>query len=287
MPELSEPFMFRRCVTAIAFSFLALAAPVAAQTTPININNGLYFENFNSMGTGTPSYPAGWNGFKFSGSSALPAGSFITTATSPAFTTNDGLLGTGTVYNYGTNGDADRALGTVASGTNTLGFGVVLVNNTGRTLTTADIEISFRMEQWRNGSSSTSDAAQEVWTFQWRTGGSSIDINDTSSDNWALDPPFNISEIRTSDNSNTAVNGNAAGNFATIGPGTLASFNWMPGDRLALRWLDFNNGGSDAGMAIDDFSFFVFDPVPEPATLAMCGFALVGLAFFRRRSQAV
>jgi hypothetical protein len=265
-----------------AFAVLAaaVAAPAFAQTTPIGIVNGTYFENFNSMGTGAPSYPVGWNGYKTAGTSGLQVGSFITTTTSPAFTTNNGGLATGTVYNYGTTGDADRALGTVASGSNILAFGVVLVNNTGRTLTSTDIEIAFRAEQWRSGGSA---AENEVWTFQWQTGNATLDVNELAQ-TFNTDAAFNINEILIGTATGIAVDGNA--NFVNIGAGTLAGLVWNPNERLVLRWLDSDNPNTDAGMAIDDFRFTVFAPVPEPSSAGLIGVAAVSAWVFRRRRAA-
>jgi len=273
----------RRVSVAAAALAVLISASLTAQTTPISIVNGTYSENFNSMGTGTPVYPSGWNGFKAAGTSGLGQWAFITTATNPAFTTNNGSLGTGTVYNYGGGADpTDRALGSLGSGQTAPGFGLLLVNNTGRTLTSADILVSFRAEQWRTGSSNTSN---EFLTFQWLTGNTSLDVNNSAGTN--TDAALNINEIQTGTTTSVAIDGNAAGNFTTFS-GTIAGFIWFPGDRLYLRWLDFDDAGSDAGMAIDDFSFMVLGPVPEPTAMFLCGGVLT--AFFigrwKRRTAA-
>ena len=270
--------MTRRFATAAALTFIAVTVPVAAQTTPIQINNGTYNQDFNTMGNGangsTGAYPSGWNAYLVG-----------TTNFVPSPTTHDGGSNAGAVYNFGTLSDSDRALGSIASNTFTAaGFGAVFVNNTGRVLTEADIQIGFRSEQWRT---SANPGIVENWAFQFRLGDATLDINQSSSDGWTLFPAFEIAELRNDINANGALNGNATGNFATFAPSFLSAFVWLPGDRLAIRWLDTNDAGTDVGMSIDDFSFFVLDPVPEPAALAMCGFALASLAFLRRRKLAV
>src|SRR5215207_8701413 len=125
-----------------AVAFLLAAVPAYCQTTPMGIVNGTYFEDFNTMGTAaTGVYPIGWNGYKISGTGPLAANAFITGATTPAFTTSNGGTTAGTIYNFGTTAAADRALGSVASGATIPGFGVVLLNNTGRVLTAADVQL--------------------------------------------------------------------------------------------------------------------------------------------------
>jgi hypothetical protein len=265
-----------------AATFLLASTSAFPQTTPISIVNGTYFQDFNTMGTAaTGVYPVGWNGYKASGTGAMTTGSFITGATTPPFTTSDGSgVGlTGTMYNFGTTGNADRAMGSIAVAATIPGFGVVLVNDTGRVLTSADVELTFRAEQWRTGN----NAEVENWAFQWVTSAGTTDVNDGTL-SFTNNTAFDLVEILTADNSNVGVDGNA--NFVNVGPATLSGLTWNPGERLILRWLDVNNTGSDAAMSIDNFSFTVFAPVPEPAMLLLCGFGLVGWALIRRRKKA-
>jgi len=267
----------------VALALLVLPATAFSQTTPVLINEGIYSENFDSMGSAGTLYPSGWNGYKISGNGQLAAGSFISGSTNPALTVSNGGSGEGTVYNFGTTGDSDRALGTVASVGTVAGFGVVLVNNTGRTLSASDIAISFRQEEWRTGSSNIAD---ESWKFEYRTGNSSLDLNDVSSVGWTQVSALDLNEIHTSSNGASAIDGNAVGNFSDVA-GTLTGLVWNPGDRLVLRWLDSNNLGADTGMAVDGFNLTVFAPVPEPSTFLTGGVALAAFAIVRRRQKTV
>ena len=79
--------------------------------------------------------------------------------------------------------------------------------------------------------------------------------------------------------------GNAVGKINDQS-GTLQGLVWNSGDRLVLRWLDANSLGADPGIAINRFTFWIFAPVPEPATWALCGggFALFVAARRRKRN---
>jgi hypothetical protein len=131
---------------------VALRAETAlAQTTPISISNSNYFQNFDAMGTttATSTYPSGWNGYKITGNpSGATSGTFINSGSTPPLIGDDGSANTGTVRNYGTIGSTERALGSTADSNTAVGFGVVLLNDTGRVLTASDITIAFRAEQW-------------------------------------------------------------------------------------------------------------------------------------------
>ena len=280
--------MSRRLLAILA----ACAGPtpvVLAQTTttPLSITGtaGSYTENFDGMGTTGGVYPAGFNGFRLASTDGSQA---VNAPLTPTASTGSGTLGT--VYNFGTtNTSTDRALGSLATNASTAAFGAVFVNNTGGPLDLATLSFSFRVEQYRTGNLSTGDAAQEVWTFRYATG-PTVEVSfPTASGSTATG--LNYAEVRTDQSTNQAINGNGQtngiNNFATVAAaagvltGTVAV-----GDRLAIRWEDFNSSGSDAGVGIDDFSVggIVVSPVPEPASaglLATAGLALAG--FVRRR----
>lgn len=229
---------------------------------PISITGNMtYTENFDGMGTttATTDYPNGWKGFKVSGSGPLPAGSVVTNATAPAFTAGNGGSGTGTIYNFGSTGSTDRALGSIAAGPFTGAFGVSFVNDTGSTLEGVNVKLGFRTELWRTGN----NALEERWTFEWKLGGDITDLDDS----WNTASVFDIIELDPANTSNSARDGNAAGNFAEFSPAFLSALSgWEPGQVLHIRWRDADNTGNDAGMAIDDF-IFIAENVPPPPTL--------------------
>jgi hypothetical protein len=262
------------------FVAVAAAHEAVAQTTPVGVNQGTYLETFNSLGTTTSAYPAGWMGYKVGGNGGLANNAFVTQSTTPAFLVSDGSDATGTVYNFGSTSSSDRALGTVANVTTIPGFGVVLVNNSNRILTAADVAVAFRVEQWRTGSANTVD---EFLRFEFRTGSQTLDVNDPTA-GWTQVSGLDIREIRTEATGAGPIDGNAPGNFTNVA-GTLTGLVWNPGDRLVLRWVDSNDQGSDAGLAIDDFSLTVFAPVPEPNVCLLLPLFIAVVA--RRRSRRV
>lgn len=241
---------------ASSVSRVQVVTPVGATGGVYLTENGTYSENFDSMGTGTPAYPNGWNGVKISGTSALAAGGFITTATAPQFQTNNGSATSGSVFNYGTTGNSDRALGSLGSGAATAAFTVSFVNYTGSTIEGANVQIGFTSEQWRQNTS----VANEVWAFEWKLGGNANDLT-----GWNSASTFDINEILISAPGAATVDGNLPANRLVLAPTTFASLSgWETGQVLHLRWRDTDDTGSDAAMAIDDFSLALSGIVPPP-----------------------
>ncbi|MBD0284064.1 MAG: hypothetical protein ICV79_01415, partial [Flavisolibacter sp.] len=121
---------------AILFS-ISVQAQISL-TTP----NGSYSEDFDVMGTAGISLPTGWTAIRIAGTGTVGQ------ALAPAV--SNGSSNAGGIYNVGTTGSADRALGTLASGSTTPAFGFSFTNNTGTIIT--DFSLSGFSEQWRTGS---------------------------------------------------------------------------------------------------------------------------------------
>lgn len=216
--------------------------------------NQTYFQDFNSMGTGTPTYPDSWTGYKAGGNNSPVPGTVITSATSPAFTTGVGDSNTGRIYNFGSLSSPDRALGALAGGTFQGAVGVSFTNDTSVELVGAQIKIGFRGELWRSGSASGTD----TYVFEWKIGGN---INDL--EGWTQASVFDITELNPALTDNVAKDGNANGNFVTLPLTTFATMSgWESGTVLHLRWRDVDNAGSDSAMAVDDFVFEVSQVSP-------------------------
>ena len=126
------------CVAlATAAGTLTAAYPAfAAGEAPLTALDTAYIQNFDTLAsTGTSStLPTGWYLLE-TGTSASADG---------AYAAGTGSSNGGNTYSFGTG--ADRALGSVQSGTLVPSFGVKLVNGTDATLTSADI--SYVGEQW-------------------------------------------------------------------------------------------------------------------------------------------
>jgi hypothetical protein len=251
---------------------LALAAIAPASMASISYTGGIMLETFNSLSstsvTGHFSSTAGvqntlpglasWDGAKIAGSGTGGMG----------FLADSGTSGTGALFSYAPTADlTDRALGAIASGTNAGAFGVEIVNNSGGMLT--DVTISFDREQYRS-----STTTQNTLTFAYGLSGGSATSTNYLSD--ASLTPFAAGN---------AVGMAAAATSAQITPPdvlgvnfTITGLSWAPGQSLFIRWSDFNDTGTDAGIAIDNFAF---SAIPTPGSLALLG--LGGLIVARRR----
>ncbi|MCU0316899.1 MAG: PEP-CTERM sorting domain-containing protein [Fimbriimonadaceae bacterium] len=250
-------------------------ALVGAANAQVMFTGGTYSENFDGLlstgstnlsatiGTISPLAGTAWEGAKIGGTG---------TAVMQLLAGN-GSGSSGALYSFGTGTDADRALGSVASGTNTPGFGVRIVNNTGVKLT--QFTVSFTQENWRSSTTATNTIA-----FGYAFGGGSITDADylTAAGfiaNAALDlvGPAPVQ-------SNGALDGNLAANQAARSATILLASDWNPGQTLYLRWQDLNDGGNDAGLGIDNLTF---EAVPEPMTMGVL--ALAALAARRRKNK--
>jgi len=176
---------------------------------------------------------AGWSLAKASGSGSVAL-----------FKIDDGSSGTGSVYSYGiagTNAATDRALGSVASGTTVSQFGLVLVNNTGHTIT--GFSLGYTGEQWRRG-----NGAANVLAFSYAVGGSDLNTGTfTAVSALSFTAPVTAG-------TNVALDGNAAANRTAVSS-TVTGLTWAAGQTLVLRWADTNDAANDDGIAIDDLSF--------------------------------
>jgi len=213
----------------------------------ISYTGGAYTQDFNTLpSAGTyslfgpgphafaaaPIHASGLAGWSF----ALVPGS---TAGDARFTVGSGTTSSGSMFSYGSAGQAERALGTLASASVISRFGAMFVNDTPNVITR--VSVFYTGEQWRFGGSSTVNLLR----FSYAIGAANIN-----------DGPF--TEVNTltftspvTMGSAGALNGNAAGNRVPVS-GTLAGLAWAPGQTLVLRWTDENDSGNDNGLAIDD-----------------------------------
>jgi hypothetical protein len=250
---------------------LPAAAASSAQAAAI-FTAGIYSQDFNSMGIAGTAAPTDWLVGTLGGTfNRVTDGGG--TATSVALTVDNGSNGTaGLSFNFGTTGDADRAVGnnpTTASGDRVIQL--ALNNNTGAPIT--DLIIGYTGEQWRQSQGISSSGVEKLrlyYSLSPNSGWVSI-----SSLDWTA-PKQGAA--------NAALDGNAAANrnvlSATFTPGAAIP----DATNFYLRWLDWNdNGTNDHGLAIDDVSITAVS-APEPSSLAFL--ALGGFALLRRRRRA-
>lgn len=260
---------FATTIAVLAFGASAQAAIVLTTV------GGTVNENFDAMGTttvggvfsnviGTQAVVPGitFDGTKIAGTGASATG----------LNADAGAGNSGGIYNYGAAADADRALGAVASGSNTMAFGVQVINNTGSDL--ASISVRFTQENWRSSTSSVN-----TFAFGWSTSGTAATyLTDTGFTSEALLDLVGPAAVTT----NGALNGNDPLNQAARSATLTFATPLANGQSVFLRWSDFNDIGNDAGLAIDNFSV-TSEAVPEPATMMVLGLGLAAAAARRKR----
>ncbi|MGB4654142.1 MAG: choice-of-anchor J domain-containing protein [Bacteroidales bacterium] len=209
-----------------------------------------YFENFDGLGPDGTTYLTGWQGVRAAGSGtigeALP------------LKVTDGSANTGAVYNVGTTGSTERAMGTIGSNSTSPAFGANFTNSTGSTIN--KIDFSGFCEQWRTG---TNSSVNEVHKFEI-----SFNATDLLTGTWTEVSDFNLIEIVTNSTQSEALDGNAAENRQAISA-TVDNIEWLTGTDMWIRWTDDNAVGSDALLAIDELKIDVTTGsttiLPEPS----------------------
>ena len=227
--------------TALVTSALALCAvPLAALGQAFTFIPGTltYSENFDSMGTNAV-LVNGWAAIRGAGTNpnGAPLSPLVGIGT-----------GTGGIYNTGSIGPDDRAIGTLASGTTIPYFGASFLNSTGSLIT--GMSLAGFSELWRAGS----NALAETLTFQF-----SFDATSLSSGTWTDLSAMNLAEPNPTLTTNTPPpDGNLPENRLPVTTGvTPVAVSWLDTTSMWIRWKDANDTGSDALIALDDFSLTV------------------------------
>ncbi|NCZ97118.1 hypothetical protein EBZ02_08220, partial [bacterium] len=230
------------------------AAPVTTISLA-NLNVDSYTQTFDALGTtsiagaisstvGTQTSLAvatgsstlnGWYATKIAGTG--------TAAT--AITADTGSGTSGLVYSYGAASATDRALGMLASGSNIMAIGALIKNDTGVTINS--IKMSFTAEFWRSSTS-----VQNVLTCAI----GKVDGSTITTANFLTEPSA-IPLVRGNITgpafvtSNGALDGNAVANQVAF-TDVVIPLQLAPGETGFVRWSDVNDGGNDAGLAIDN-----------------------------------
>ncbi|MHA6718373.1 PEPxxWA-CTERM sorting domain-containing protein [Sphingomonas sp. RS6] len=251
----------------------AVLAVAPAAQAQIALTGTSYTQDFNTLATSGTSnvLPIGWQLDERGSSSA---------GSDDAYATSNGNAGT--AYAFGTG--SERALGSVTSGSaSPILFGAFFSNELGAAI--ESITLSYFGEQWRRGT-----ASLDTLVFEYSTDASTL-----SNGSWSAFSALDFASIVNgtgSGSSSSAIDGNAAANRTAISA-TIANLMIADGGTFAIRWTDYDVGGSDHGLAIDDLTLTAAltppaGAVPEPATWAMLigGFGLAGASVRRRRNVA-
>ena len=236
-------------------------------------NTNSYTQNFDSLGTATISNVMspttgvqtslgavtstnlnGWYAAKIGG----------TGTNSFSIVANDGSSSGGSVYNYGstnTNGgtNLNRSLGGLASGTTVAGWGALIKNDTASTLTA--VSVSMTAKFWR----SSTGTSNNVLTFGYGVvdGAIATTTNFLTATNATALTGLNVvgpAPVAT----NGAIDGNILANQVQFS-NVAIPVNLAPGETMFIRWQDANEGGNDAGLAIDDLAFTAFSGLAAPS----------------------
>jgi hypothetical protein len=190
---------------------------------------GVYNQDFNSLvsaGTGS-GLPSGWI--------MLENGS----AADALYSAGTGSGSTGDTYSFGSISAADRALGTLLSGTLQSTTGFYFTNNTGTTITR--LAVTYTGEQWRLGAISRNDRLD----FQFSLNAASLSNGDwVDFDQLDFTAPVSSSPTGGLDGNNN----NNRRQVTAIITGIFIS----SGSTCFFRWLDTDATGADDGLAIDD-----------------------------------
>lgn len=264
------------------YGLILVAGCAGSAVAQVNIAGG-YSENFDSVVAATAHFSATigtqnvipglttWQGVKRAGTG--------TTAT--AFNLGNGSGNSGGLYGFQNTGVAEYALGSVASGSNAMAYGVQLVNNGNLAITA--IIISLTQENWRT-STSTLGIPNTINASYARSSATSATASNflTSGDNFLdLDQLDLVGPTPVA--TNGAIDGNNPAN--QVAKNAQISFAFAPlapGESVWLRWHDVDDPQNDAGIGIDNLNIVV-ETVPEPATLAALG--LGAAALLRRRRK--
>jgi hypothetical protein len=275
-----------------SISLLAVLTVVGATvaTAQISYSGGTYSENFNTIfnvdGTGTAAITSGtgtqgaiptltsWQASRIAGTATGTFALFADWGGSGASTT-------ARLYSYGLPaGNTERALGSLASGGSTIGFGTWFVNSSSDTF--GSVTFSFDREVWRTQNT----AIDESLEFSYGFASSGIGTGNFITN--GLMTAFSALNA-TSQSSFASLNGGLGGfndpstNTVSVSA-TISGLTWAPGDSLFIRWNDFNDAGNDAGVAIDNLSMTTTIVVPEPSSALLASLGFAALALLRRKN---
>lgn len=226
----------------IACGFGAIAmAQVNVTTAGVAVTEN--FDGLISTGSSGTTTPNGWQ-FAEAGANG-----------NTSYAADNGSATGGNTYSFGTTGSAERAFGALASNNLQATLGGFYKNQTGGTVTS--VTISYTMEQWRRGGTRTTN---DTMQFSYGIGNTSLTAGTWTRLN-TLDAASKILGGTAG-----ALDGNLAAN-QNIYTQTI-SVSILPGEILAIRWVDVNAAGNDDALAVDNFSITFTGSSNPPQTVS-------------------
>lgn len=205
---------------------------------------GSYTQDFNSLAnTGT--------GITWSDNVTVPNWYAQRTGTGTTYDASTGSSNAGRLYSFGATLDPDRALGSVGSGTvGNFAFGLQMQNTSGGSL--GSFNVSYRMEQWRDGGATTPSPQSLTFWYQV-TSAASTALTPNNNTGWTqVTALTGTSPVFVNTGTGAAVDGNT--NFANLVNITIPGLVVGSNQYLLIKWEDPNHTGNDHGLSIDDVS---------------------------------
>lgn len=252
----------------LSFPFLLGLSLAYGLNAQIDFDGNSYIQNFNSLpssgsltlsGTNVvgqhvaiPNIP-GWFAAKIDGAGTE----------SMTMNANHGTLTGGRLYSYGSSSSLDRALGSLASGTNTPAFGAAFVNTSGETI--AAVRVNYRHEIWTAQGTTGTNVYEDRLGFAYGLSSSTVTVNNFLTSNQMTDFALldavssgtnAVLEVEGGTNPSRARDGNSSEWSSSISA-VISGLNWAPGQTLFLRWKDSDTPGFDAGHGVDDFTLSI------------------------------
>ena len=239
--QLADIGAYSVVVSNIAGSVTSAAANLMVVVMPgvISVTGVPYTQNFDTMGPSGTTTPFGW--YVGTGTGAI-SGTNVTVS--------NGSSSTRANYNFGTTGDGDRALGSIAGNNTQRNTEARFVNVSGSFLSA--LTISYTGEQWRRGGA---NSVNNQLVLQFSTDGSTFT---------PLGAAFNFNTPVDTGGA-AALDGNALANRVTGIGGIFSPPNFITnGQVFYLRWADPDDPGTDHGIALDDLTitFTLTNPPP-------------------------
>ncbi len=224
----------------VALLLISFSQNGSAQVLHNNINN-IYTQNFNTLPSNGSTLSVVSNTTLTGWYVADKNGNTTVNAVSGA-----GSSGAVNLYNFGTGGSADRALGSVGTNSNEYAWGLRMKNNTGQNV--QSVSVSFVGEQWRR----SDDPEEHLVSFSYKVSAQAITTFNTSESGFSKSPFLNFISPQFSGGASAAIDGNLAANRYTV---TLRFNVSIPnGSEIMFKWFDRNDPDVDHGLAIDDVS---------------------------------
>jgi trimeric autotransporter adhesin len=241
----------------ISCTALFMAAFAQGQT-PLSLTTTSYTQNFNGLDTIAGNSNLVGNNL-LTGWAIFEVGT-NTNNVNGLYRGTNGNTNTGDTYSAGTTGSTERALGSIASGTNRMRYGVGFSNNTGSTIT--GFTLNVNCEQWRLGdTSAAASLVADTTIFEYST--VATGISDTVS-SWIASPSLMLNSPILAGTVSGGLDGNLAANKLTK-TGSV-SVTIPAGATIYLRWSDINILGGDDILALDDLSI-TFSTTANPKPL--------------------